>query len=183
MDHWDKQAAWTAITMLCLKGDNLRIAHYWLSLWNNDRPPRRSSFDVVRVRDLVKAIAIFDVRPGEGVFCRLAGTAYTFRFGFDITKKNWVDLTPKEKRPLRIERNTTIVSGAISSGQRRDPDRMGQDQWFSDVSLPFSGENEDGSRSYLHHSDWRPRGEEHLLDRPRRHHPTTADRFVAYSIV
>jgi hypothetical protein len=53
----------------------------------------------------------------------------------------------------------------------------------TDVSLPFSGENEDGSRSYLHHSDWRPRGDEHLLDRPRRHHPTTADRFVAYSIV
>ena len=182
MEIWNKQAAWVAINELGLKGDNLRLAHYWLSLWSHDRPPKRSSFNPNQMRDLLVGIAIFDVRPDEGVHCRLAGAAYKFRFGFDISRKDWLELTPPDQRPLRLKRNTTIVRGEVSAGLRSDPDRHGPTQWFSDVQLPFSGLGEDGARSYLHHSEWRPSGEEFLIERSRKQCPMPADKFASIPI-
>lgn len=182
VQHWDRSAALAAVSSLGIEGPNLRVAQYWLSLWSNGRPPKRSAFNPERLRDVLQGIAVFDVRPGESVRCRLAGPAYKFRFGFEISGRDWLALTVPDQRQLRLERNSLTVGGAMSAGRRRDPDRNGPSQWFSDVQLPFSDIAEDGARSYLHHSNWRPVGAEFLLDRPRLAKPTTADDFNAISI-
>jgi two-component system, LuxR family, response regulator FixJ len=128
-------------------------------------------------------LALFDVRPGEGIGCRLAGAAFKFRFGYDITGGDWLAMTPPGQRGVRIERNSAIVQGALSSGQRSDPDREGPDRWFEDIQLPFADMDESGARTYLHHSEWRPQGEERRLGRPRKGGPAIAERFRAISIV
>jgi hypothetical protein len=181
-EKWSRQASLSAINALNLKGNNLRVAQYWLSLWSKDRPPKRSSFNPTGLRDLLLGIAVFDVRPGESVHCRQAGTVYALRFGFDIARKNWLELTPREHRGVRLERNSVIVTGAISKGLRLDPNRNDASRWFADVQLPFSAVNEDGSVSYLHHTEWRPKGDEFLLYRPRIGEPTPAEQFTAIAI-
>src|SRR5262249_39552419 len=87
-----------------------------------------------------------------------------------------------DERATRLERNTAIVLGAVSTCRRRDPGREGDDAWFGDVQLPFSNVFEDGTRSYLHHSDWRPRSHELRLHRTRAVGPTIADEFRLISI-
>lgn len=179
---WSRSAARAAVENLCLSGPNRVLADYWLSLWRGDSAPGRGAFDPARVRELLPGIAIFEVRPGESIHCRLAGAAYKFRFGFEMAGIDWMGATPSSQRAVRMERNSQIVAGAISAGTRSDPDRDEAERWFSDVQLPFAGVGEDGARTYLHHSDWRPKADEHRLKRVRSGGPAVADTFRAIPI-
>src|SRR5215510_2777363 len=130
---WSYAAAKAAIDSFELSPINRQVAAYWLSLWSNGEPPRRAQMNPDWIREAAPGIAIFDVKPGEAVTCRFAGAAYKFRFGQDITGKDWLALTAADQRSIRLERNTAIVLGAVSTSRRRDPDREGEDAWFSDV--------------------------------------------------
>jgi two-component system response regulator FixJ len=115
--------------------------------------------------------------PHAHVTCRFAGPAYKFLFGYDISGKDWIALTAPDERAECLAHDTGIVLGAIGTSRRRDPNRHGVDEWFGDIQLPFANISEDGTRSYLRHSDWRPRGHELSLRRSR-----TSDMFIAESV-
>src|SRR5215469_9015402 len=180
---WSYAAAKRAIDSFDLSPLNSQVAAYWLSLWTDGEPPRRAQLNPEWLKEAAPGIAIFDVKPGERVTCRFAGAAYKFRFGEDIAGKDWLALTCPEQRAIRLERNTAIVLGAVSTCRRHDPDREGEDAWFTDIQLPFCNIAEDGTRSYLHHSEWRPQREELKLHRSRATGPVIADEFRVVSIV
>lgn len=179
---WSYAAAKAAVDSFDLSPINRQVAAYWLSLWTDGEPPRRAQFNPEWLKEAAAGIAIFDVKPGELVTCRFAGAAYKFRFGQDIAGKDWLALTRPEERATRLERNTAIVLGAVSTSRRRDPGRDGDDAWFGDLQLPFSNISEDGTRCYLHHSDWRPTGHELKLNRTRASSLHIADDFRLVSI-
>jgi len=164
-----------------LDGDHRRLAEYWLTLWDGDQLPRRVSFRPERVRDLLPGIAVFEVKPNVSVHCRIAGTAFLYRFGLDIAQKDWIELTAPSKRTLRLERNTRIAQGAISFCRRLDPNRPQGAALFSDVQLPFRAEP-DGTVCYLHHSDWRPRNSEYEMARTRLGEIAPAEEFRPFDL-
>lgn len=179
---WSYAAAKAAIDSFDLSPINRQVAAYWLSLWTNGEPPRRAQLNPEWLKEAAPGIAIFEVKPGEHVVCRFAGAAYKFRFGQDIADKDWLALTFPQERAARLERNTAIVLGAVSTSRGRDPGRDGEDAWFSDVQLPFSNIRDEGTRCYLHHCDWRPSGPELKLHRTRAYSPHIGDDFRLVSI-
>jgi two-component system response regulator FixJ len=178
---WNYLAAHKAIGALGFAGIDLLIAEYWLSLWQGDNPPRLSKFDATKVREAIPGLSFFEVAMNGQVICRSAGPAYKFFFGYDITGQDWISLTPPNERTLRTERIQAIVNGAICSGQRRAPDRLPDQQWFTDITLPFAAES-NGVRHFLVHANWRPNESELRLNRPRSPMRFTAEGFQAISI-
>jgi len=165
--QWNPATAKAAIDAFQLSAIGRQVATYWLSLWKNGEPPRRADFSPDSLKEATPGIAIFDVVPRERVVCRLAGPAYKFLFGCDITGKDWLSLAPSEHQADRLKLDTEVVLGAVATAKRRDPNRDGPDAFFQDVQLPFSNVGADGTRSYLRHVDWRPHATELRLQRSR----------------
>jgi len=181
--NFNYTAAKRAIDSFDLSPINRQVASYWLSLWNEDRPPRRADFDLEWLADAAAGIAVFAVIPARGVTCRFAGAAYKFRFGFDIQGKDWIALARTEERAARLERYTAIVLGAVGTSRQCDPNREGETRQFADVVLPFSNLEEDGTRFYLLHSDWRPLPQELRLRRPFSAAPAIVEDFRCVPIL
>ncbi len=156
MQSWTHENAAKALSAIDPHGFNREIADYWLSLWQSDTPPTRASFDPMKIVSHLSAVAIFEVRPGETVRCRLAGNHYRLALGFELTGLDLLALTPFAQRGERMRNATEIVRGAISIAQRAVLRADGSAPLFEEVVLPFADCAEDGSHRYLVHSNWRP---------------------------
>jgi hypothetical protein len=134
---------------------NRRFANYWLSLWDGDQPPERAAFQPGRVPELLPGIAITEVRPGESVRIRLAGTAIEAGLGMDLTGKDWLALTPPAQRMTRLERFATLLKGAASRNIKRGVSLAGTPISAEEMQFPFAGVGEDGTRLLISHIAWR----------------------------
>lgn len=150
-----REAAIAAFSKLDLSGPNLQLAHYWLSLWQGGEIPLRSAFNPAKVKNLLPGVGIFEVRPGESVRCRIAGTSLVQSINRDISGTDWRDYTPKEHWAARLERNSTIALGSVGVGIRHGVSENGPTRSI-ELQLPFGDQAEDGARLMLFHLDWRP---------------------------
>jgi len=175
MTGMKREAALAAFERLSLSITNEKLAHYWLSLWSGDAPPKRSQLSPSRMKDLLPGIGIFEIRPGESSRCRLSGTAIQRALGREIAGLDWRQYTPKDQWHSRLARNSQIAEGGIGVGLRRTASGLTQE-----LQLPFADETEDGARLILFHLDWRP---EDTLHEPREIAPVRiADEFHVFSL-
>ena len=139
---------------------NLKMVDYWLSLSPDGTVPRREAFDPTAASELLRGCALFDVKPGKSVHCRIAGMVLKLAFGSDIAGKDWLEITPPRHRRQRMIRYSAVAQGAIGVGRRivigddRDPETI------EEVMLPFADVCPDGTRPVLVHTDWVPEGDE-----------------------
>jgi hypothetical protein len=150
-----RERAVDAFAKLPLSVANEKLARYWLSLWEGDTLPRRADFSPGRVREHLPGLAIFEVRAGESVRCRLAGTMLHRAVGRELTGCDWRDYTAKDQWAERLERNTVIAQGAVGVGIRHSAMPEGL-RITQELQLPFADKAEDGARLLLMHLDWRP---------------------------
>jgi hypothetical protein len=156
MQGWSHAKAMSAIEQLGLAGGNLRLACYWLSLWNGDRAPSRADFNPARVAGLLPGIALIEVFADEKPVCRLSGTAIDRGLHRPLAGTNLLEGLPEAEKAVRCERLQAIVSGHISRSQTAYVTTLGRQGVVETLQLPFFGESENGSRQYLAHINWRP---------------------------
>jgi hypothetical protein len=156
LEHWDKQVAEQALEALAFNAKNTALARYWLSLWDDGKPPPRGALNPARMKALLPGIAILDCRPDEALHCRLAGSAIVAGAGFELKEQDLVALTPPAFRKARLNRSSQVVRGAISRRHQQFQSRAVGPVLVEDIHLPLFGINEDGSRNILYHADWRP---------------------------
>ena len=169
MRRWKREDAIVAVQTLGLQGHNRAVADYWLSLWSGDRPPMRSSFNPKRLLRRMPALALMEVRPDESVRCRLAGSYSRLIYGFDMTGKDLLALTPAAQRAQRIQNVRALVMGHVITSRKPLRHDNGRVDWVEDICLPFADPAEDGSRRYLGHTNWNPVGDDWMLPtQPRR---------------
>lgn len=141
---------------------NQQILAYWMSLCEEDAPPRRARLDPAQISDFLRSAGLFDVRPGEGVRCRIAGMVLKLVFGPNLAGQDWLAITPARHRAQRLARYSAVAEGAIGLGRRQALRNTGESVRIEEVMLPFADVGEDGSRPVLVHTDWRPEGDEWL---------------------
>ena len=145
-----------ALEALAFNAKNATRARYWLSLWDDGRPPTRSALNPARMKELLPGIAIMDCRPDETLYCRLAGSALVAGAGLELKGQDLVALTPSAFRKARLDRSSQVVRGAISRRHQQYQSRAVGPVLVEDIQLPLSGIAEDGSHAILFHADWRP---------------------------
>jgi hypothetical protein len=155
MPVWSYSKAVAAIEQFGLSEKNLRLACYWLSLWKDDAPPGRGSFNPSRVSELLPGIGLVELRD-NGPICRLSGTAIDTALKRPITGTNLLDYVPVDLRHVRCERLDAIVAGGLSVSRTTFLSQRGTSGIVETLQLPFFGLSEDGSRQYLAHMNWRP---------------------------
>jgi len=154
MPVWNPTKAVTAFETFGLTGTNAAMAVYWMSLWSPTAPPRRSSFNPARVRDLLPAIGLSEVREDRAI-CRLSGHYIDMAMGGELRGKDMFSLVSGEQRQVRRERLTALVLGRVALSRTRYT-MCGATYVAETLQLPFFGETEDGARQYLAHTNWRP---------------------------
>ena len=156
MTPWQRSSALTAFETFRLDGTNAVMAAYWLSLWNGNTPPARSAFNPARVRSLLPAVAMTEVRDDGAAVCRLSGLYVDMVFGGSLRGVDMLSLVPVDKRTIRSQRLRAVVGGHVSLSRTRY-ESDGMEYVAETLLLPFSGTLEDGSRQFLTHTNWRPR--------------------------
>lgn len=169
MRCWAFEDAKLAIATMDLRGPNREVADYWLSLWRGSRPPVRAGFDPGRLKGRIPALSIMEVRAGESVRCRLAGSYGRLIYGFDMTGKDIVELAPPTQRADRVRNVKALVMGHVIVSRKPLRHDSGAVEWIEDICLPFADPAEDGSRRYLGHTNWQPKGDDWMPpSQPRR---------------
>ncbi len=157
MPSFDSARANTLIAGLELGPLNRELAGLWLSLWDGGALPMRGAINPSRFVRFLPGLAIMDLHPDDSVRFRIAGQSFRAAYGFDPSHHDMVALTPREQREQRVSRCRSIVDGAIGAGLRSARRADGNAVIASqDIVLPLGGINEDGSRSWLFHTAWRP---------------------------
>ena len=132
---------------------------YWLSLSKAGAIPQRAAFDPAAASDILRNCGLFDVRPGESVHCRIAGSVLKIILGSNVAGQDWIALTPPRNREQRLARYSAVAQGAIGIGRRKVVRKSGAVLEIEEVLLPFAPGAGD-TRQVLLHTDWRPQGEE-----------------------
>jgi hypothetical protein len=152
---WTYSKAVAAIDRLGLAEKNIKFAHYWLSLWDGDKPPTRARLEPHSIPDLLPGTALIEVRANLDPICRLSGTAIDIAIGRPLTGANLLDFVSDEGKAIRQSRASTIVEGSASVS-RTPYLQSGKTKVIETVQLPFCGMTEDVSRLYMAHTNWRP---------------------------
>jgi hypothetical protein len=157
MGAWDRSKALAAFEAFALTGPNAALAVYWLSLWRDNEPPRRADFNPARVRDLLPAIALVEMRSGGAAVCRLSGGIIDAAFGKPLCGVDLIALVSGDERRMRAERLAAVIAGGVglSRTQYRSVATL-ESEIAETIQLPFFGTQEDGARQYLTHTNWRP---------------------------
>ena len=179
MADWNPTKAVSAFETFGLTGTNAAIAVYWLSLWTPSGPPRRASFNPARVRDLLPALALTEVRQERAV-CRLSGHYIDMAMGGELRGADMFSLVRSEQRQMRRERLMALVDGKVALS-RTHYLMFGVTHIAETLQLPFFGETEDGARQYLSHTNWRPAPTDHYV-RETTLRPGMPDEYLALSL-
>ena len=153
---FDRAAAASAIGALELSAVNRELAGSWLSLWKGGRLPARGAVDPTRLVKFLPGLAIVELHPDDSVRYRIAGQAFRAAYGFDPSGRDLMALTPPEQRKARLARFKSFVAGTIGTSIRVVQRAGEPDQISQDLVLPLGGRSEDGARTWLFHSTWRP---------------------------
>jgi len=181
MAVWNPTKAIAAFETFGLTGTNAAMAVYWLSLWSPAAPPQRSSFNPARVRDLLPAIGLAEVREQRAV-CRLSGRYIDMAMGGALCGVDMFSLVGGEQRQLRKERLTALVHGRIALSRTRYT-MCGATYVAETLQLPFFGETEDGARQYLAHTNWRPATSDTFMSGERELRPGMPDEYLFASLI
>lgn len=144
-----------------LGSKNRLLFEYWQSLriefWQGDRKryamPARADFNPRRIQNLLSSVCLFEVWPGEGIGCRVAGTNISRRLGVELTGKNYLEFTPMDFRAERLMRFTSYAEGMISRTIREVDLDTGERLLVEELSLPFGDIQENGSTQVIVHVD------------------------------
>ncbi|HEX4301438.1 MAG TPA: PAS domain-containing protein [Rhizomicrobium sp.] len=167
-DHpFDRFAAATALNALGLSALNRELADVWLALWQGGNLPARGAISPKALVKFLPGLAIMDIHAGGRVRFRIAGKSFRAAFGFDPSSHDMLALTPPAQRKARFERCVEIVEGTVSTGIRTMPGGATSGFISQDVMLPLGGVAEDGARSWLFHSSWRPRADDWARSLPQ----------------
>lgn len=180
MVSWNPTKAISAFETFGLTGTNAAMAVYWLSLWSPSAPPQRSAFNPGRVKDLLPAIGLTEVRESSAV-CRLSGHYIDMAMGGELRGRDMLSLVSGEQRLLRNERLTALVGGKIALS-RTHYTMFGVTHVAETLQLPFFGETEDGARQYITHTNWRPAPTDHYV-REATLRPGMPDEYLALSLI
>lgn len=134
-----------------LGSQNRVLFDYWQSLRTGEALPLRTDFNPRRVQGLLSSLCLFQVWPGEGVGCRVAGTTISRGLGVELTGKNYLEFTPVDFRRERLQRFTQYTTGTISRTVREIDLDNRQRLLVEEISLPFGDVQEDGSMQVLVH--------------------------------
>ena len=157
MGAWDRSKALTAFEAFALTGPNAALAVYWLSLWRGNEAPRRADFNPARVKDLLPAIALIEMRGGGNAMCRLSGGIIDTAFGRPLRGVDLVALVGGDERRTRAARLTAVVDGGVGLSRTQYSSAVTLETEVAEtIQLPFFGTQEDGARQYLTHTNWRP---------------------------
>ena len=159
-DSFDRFAAAHALDALGLSALNRELAALWLSLWQDGHLPTRGAINPKTLAKFLPGLAIMEIHAGGRTRFRIAVQSFRAAFGFDPSSHDMLALTPPEQRKARFERCLAIVDGCVSTGIRTMPGGATPGFISQDVMLPLGGAAEDGARSWLFHSSWRPGAED-----------------------
>jgi len=141
---FDKTNVAAAIDQLRLEDSNLALARHWLSLWDGDTLPPRTSFNPVRLKPFLAGLLLFDVVPDTSVSVRLAGTGYRYVLDRDPTGSDWIQAAPPEHRETRLKVFSAVARGGILVAHRRVSMLNSDDFISEEILLPFAP-GEDGT--------------------------------------
>jgi hypothetical protein len=156
MGSYDKAQA--AIGQLRFNGANREVASYWLSLWDNDRPPALERFRLDRVPQHKPAIMTCRVLRRKELRCIQAGSYLPMALGFDPVDRDLLTLLPEVQREERLAWCWQIAEGAMAVQYRTFKSSDGRLVEAQGISLPFLDVAADGARFFLMHTNWRPQG-------------------------
>jgi hypothetical protein len=179
MHGWDRSKGLAAFEAFGLTGTNAALAVYWLSLWRDDAPPRRADFNPARVKYLLPAISITELRGDGAAICRLAGHYIDLALGGPMRGVDMLSLVSGEARTLRSARLCAVVDGGIGLSRTRFETPECATAIAETLQLPFFGTLEDGSRQFLTHTNWRPHPSDRLAPATRWNGVPDAYRAVA----
>jgi hypothetical protein len=153
----DFRRAREAITTLDLAGHNRELAGQWLAFWRDGKPPPLATWR--RLTWLhTEATMISRIRKGESLECVSAGPYLKIALNMDITGQDILSLVPPQERNVLLSHWWQVAEGAISVSYRQFKPKEAAAAVAQAVGLPFSGEEPDGSRHILLHTNWRPSG-------------------------
>jgi hypothetical protein len=156
-------AAAAAITALRYNGANLDVAQHWLSGWRHGHPPRMSASTLEALWQYKPAVMICRVVKDKSLTCIKAGALLRVALGFDASNRDLLALLPQDSRAFELERAWAITEGAITVRYRRFSSKDGHEGLSQGIALPFSGEDADGGRYFLMHTNWRPVGNDWVM--------------------
>lgn len=159
----DIDRAVNAIAALDLNGANKRLAAYWLSRWQGDKPPSRERFDMKQVWEFSPALMILAIRKDEIMRCVSAGAFTKLALGYDLVGEDVLSLTSAAEREERLAFCWQIVLGAVTVFYRAYESAGHAKGLAQGTSLPFCDVDADGTRYFAMHSNWRPVGNEWTL--------------------
>jgi len=153
---FDTGRAADALEALDLNALNRELAQHWLSLWQDGVPPGRGAINPARLLKFLPGLAVMDIHSDDSIRFRIAGRAFRAAFGFDPSRHDMLALSLPEQRAAQIARCRQIADGAVATGIRFAHRSAVPEVLSQDVMLPLGGAAEDGTRSWLFHSTWRP---------------------------
>lgn len=183
---WTLSRARAAVEALKLSGANSEVADYWLSCWDQGRPPTWNRFRIQQLARHRPAIAVFEVHFGASIICRLAGSYYKLALGAELLGVDLVTLTPNAQREQRWMNVATILEGAVSVATRTITSGAGSPYSCEELIVPFADYSDSGGQRYLLHSNWRPAQEQLILGAGPRTHTSLGEQqrivpFVGFS--
>ncbi|MES2472649.1 MAG: hypothetical protein V4601_07390 [Pseudomonadota bacterium] len=153
----DFQRAQDAIASLRLTGHNRDLAGQWLSFWKNGKPPPLETYR--RLTWLhTEATMISRIVRGKSLECVSAGPYLNLAMNFDLAGKDILTLVPPDQRDVLLSHWWEVAEGAVSLTYREFKPKESAPGIAQNLGLPFSGEEADGARHVLMHSNWRPSG-------------------------
>lgn len=93
------------------------MADYWLSIWDADRYPKRTSIVPSKIKALLPGLIIFSVLPGASVRVRMAGTGFYNLLKQELTGQDWLVRTPAADRDQRLAVFSDVARGAAALGR------------------------------------------------------------------
>ena len=156
-------AASDAINALNYHGANLDVARHWLTCWRRGQPPRMRAYTAREIWQHKPAMMICRVVRDKSFTCVRGGALLRVALGYDVTNKDLLSLVPEDQRAARLDWAWAITEGAITVLYRRFASKEGHDGLAQGIALPFSGEDSNGGRCFLMHTNWRPVGTDWII--------------------
>ena len=98
------------------------LYEHWTEIRGDALVAPRAGIDPGRLRSILPYLQIVEVASPSLIRCKLSGTALRDLFGFDLTGRNLIDLTPPDQRRRRGWRywiGTTQPCGCLFGGKLR----------------------------------------------------------------
>jgi PAS domain len=77
------------------------LYEHWSEIRGDALVPPRAAIDPARLRSILPYLQIVEVVRPSLIRCKLSGTALRDLFGFELTGRNMIDLTPPDQRRRR----------------------------------------------------------------------------------